>query len=138
MNTIRIHMTGDYEATVYAVARRLLAGGADPGDIVETWRKRRPIDVRRHWRAGEVDGGFLCSRSAPSAAYHFSVRVGKVRWLGIVAALRHDAIRDDAGIPDVAGFPWHGRAYGGRIMAAVADPMAIAARSGLTNCSNIG
>jgi hypothetical protein len=40
MNTIRIHMTGDYEATVYAVARRLLAGGADPGDTAKSGGSR--------------------------------------------------------------------------------------------------
>jgi hypothetical protein len=34
----RVDLTGDYETTVYDVARRLLAEGVDPGDTVETWR----------------------------------------------------------------------------------------------------
>jgi hypothetical protein len=34
----RIDLTGDYKTTIYAAARRLLAGGTDPDDTVETWR----------------------------------------------------------------------------------------------------
>jgi hypothetical protein len=36
--THKADLTGDYETTIYDVARRLLAEGADPGDTVETWR----------------------------------------------------------------------------------------------------
>ncbi len=35
LSTHRVDLTGDYETTVYDVARRLLAEGADPGDRVE-------------------------------------------------------------------------------------------------------
>jgi hypothetical protein len=34
----KIDLTGDYETTIYDVARRLLAAGADTGDRVETRR----------------------------------------------------------------------------------------------------
>ena len=34
----KVDLTGDYETTIYDVARRLLAEGADPGDRVETRR----------------------------------------------------------------------------------------------------
>jgi hypothetical protein len=34
----KIDLTGDYETTIYDVARRLLAEGADTGDRVETRR----------------------------------------------------------------------------------------------------
>jgi hypothetical protein len=37
MTTHRVNLTG-YETTVHDAARRLLAGGADPCDTVETWR----------------------------------------------------------------------------------------------------
>jgi hypothetical protein len=34
----RIDLTGDYRTTIYTVARRVLADGADPMDRAETWR----------------------------------------------------------------------------------------------------
>jgi hypothetical protein len=34
----KVDLTGDYETTIYDAARRLLAGGTDPGDLIETWR----------------------------------------------------------------------------------------------------
>jgi len=34
----KIDLSGEYRSTVYSAARRLLAAGADPADIVETWR----------------------------------------------------------------------------------------------------
>jgi hypothetical protein len=36
--THKADLTGDYETTIYDVARRLLAEGADLADTVETWR----------------------------------------------------------------------------------------------------
>jgi hypothetical protein len=38
MTVRRIGLTGDYSATIYGAARRLLADGADPADTIETWR----------------------------------------------------------------------------------------------------
>jgi hypothetical protein len=38
MKLHKVDLTGDYETTIYDVARRLLVEGADPGDRVETRR----------------------------------------------------------------------------------------------------
>jgi hypothetical protein len=38
MTLHRVDLSGDYETTVYDAARRLLSEGANPSDMVETWR----------------------------------------------------------------------------------------------------
>jgi hypothetical protein len=38
MTVHRADLAGDYGATIYDVARQLLADGADPDDMVATWR----------------------------------------------------------------------------------------------------
>jgi hypothetical protein len=38
----RLHLTGDYETSIYAAARKLLAAGADPQDEIETQRAGVP------------------------------------------------------------------------------------------------
>src|ERR1700730_12166432 len=54
MTVHRIDLSGDYRTTVYDAARRLLAGGADPGVTVETWRNGKlsvsnPIAETAEW-----------------------------------------------------------------------------------------
>lgn len=60
----RVDLTGDHRATIYTAARRLLAAGADPADIIETWRNGQlsmsaTIGEAAKWTIREKDDGDL-------------------------------------------------------------------------------
>jgi hypothetical protein len=88
----RIDLTGDYETTIYAVARRLLDRGAAADDTVETWRDGKlsmsgVIGELARWTVAErKSGGLRLVRYVPFPRDAVARVAGKSDVLATIAA----------------------------------------------------
>ena len=93
MTVHRIDLSGDYRTTVCDVARRLLAGGADPGDTVETWRNGKlsmsgVIGEAAKWTVGSGPYGLRLVRHAASVTGRWAAETPSAGITGPEAAFR--------------------------------------------------